>query len=426
MSGATLGLRPLRLLSLVTCLLLPALILPATAAPDDSTRLHETATRPSLACGPRLDPLGEMRTRIDALQQRLNETREQRDSVRQQLETLDRRLGPLIASLRETERRLRQERARVRSLERQSEKRRRELAREREELVELVRATYQAGRQSELRLVLEDQTPARLSRTLAYYRYVEQARLERLQRIESVLRELAGLEESRREAARELEGLRAAQRQEKSQWETLRRERRGLHARLSRELRHRGHELERLNADRARLEQLVNEIRPLLPAMPPPPAGARFGDGNKPRAAGQGWPVRSFGAMQGRLPLPAQGRLLARFNEPRQIGNLRWKGIFLAAREGQAVQAVFGGRVVYADWLRGFGLLLILDHGDGYMTLYGHNQSLAKSVGDWTEAGETIATAGATGDPSRPGVYFEVRHHGAPADPLRWCAVRAT
>lgn len=390
MSGATLGLRPLRSLPFLAWLLLPALILPASAAPDDSTRLRE------------------VRTRIDSLQQKLNETREQRDSVRLQLETLDRRLGPLITTLRDTERRLRQERKRVQGLERQTEKRRRELAREREELVELVRATYQAGRQSELRLVLEGQGPARLSRTLAYYRYVEQARIERLQRVESVLRELARLEESRREAARELEGLRAAQRREKAQWETLRQERRGLHARLSREVRDSGRSLERLHADRDRLERLVSEIRPLLPAMPPPPAGERFA------------------GMQGRLPLPLRGQLLARFNDSRQIGNLRWKGIFLAAREGQAVRAVFGGRVVYADWLRGFGLLLILDHGDGYMTLYGHNQSLAKSVGDWAETGETIATAGATGDQSRPGVYFEVRHQGAPADPLRWCTVRAT
>ncbi len=383
------GCRPFRSLPLLAWLLLPALILPAAAAPDDDARLRA------------------VRARIDTLQQTLNETRGQRDSVRLQLETLDRRLGPLITSLRDTERRLRRERARVQRLEKQSDKRRRELAREREELAELVRATYQAGRQSELRLVLEDQSPVHLSRTLAYYRYVEQARIERLRHIESVLRELSRLEESRREAARELERLIAAQRREKAQWETLRQERRRLHARLSRELRTRGHELERLNADRARLERLVSEIRPLLPAMPPPPAGGRFG------------------AMQGRLPLPATGQLLARFNEPRQIGNLRWKGIFLASREGQPVRAVYGGRVVYAEWLRGFGLLLILDHGEGYMTLYGHNQSLAKSVGDWVEGGETIATVGTTGDPSRPGVYFEVRHQGTPADPLRWCVARA-
>jgi septal ring factor EnvC (AmiA/AmiB activator) len=379
---------PLLVFPFLVCLSLSAPTAPAAASADDAR-------------------LREVRARIDALQQTLNETREQRDSVRQQLEILDRRLGPLIVSLRETEKRLRRERARVQQLEQRSEKRRRELAREREELAELARAAYLAGRQSELRLVLEDQNPARLSRTLAYYRYVEQARIERLQRIEAVLQELGRLEESRREAARELERLRTAQRQEKAQQETLRVERRQVHARLSRELRDRGRELERLNADRDRLERLVSEIRPLLPSMPPPPAGARFA------------------VMQGRLPLPASGQLLARFNEPRQIGSLRWKGIFVAGREGQPVRAVFGGRVVYAEWLRGFGLLLILDHGDGYMTLYGHNQSLAKSVGDWAEAGEAIATVGTTGDPSRPGVYFEVRHHGTPADPLRWCVARA-
>jgi len=373
----------------LACLLLPALWLPAAAATDDNARLRE------------------VRERIDVLQKQLNQTREQRDTVRQQLEAIDRQLGPLYQTLRVTGRRLRAERARLKVLEKRTEKRRRELAREREELAELVRATYQAGRQSELRLVLEDQSPVRLSRTLAYYRYVEQARLERLQRIESVLRQLARLEEDRREAARELERLQTTQRKDKTERETLRRERRRLHARLTRELRNRARELDRLETDRSRLERLVREIRPLLTTLPPPPPGARFA------------------GMRGRLSLPTRGRLLARFNDSRQVGNLRWKGIFLAGKEGQPVRAVFRGRVVYAHWLRGFGLLLILDHGDGYMTLYGHNQSLAKAVGDWAEAGETIATLGATGDPPRPGVYFEVRRNGTPADPLRWCAVRA-
>jgi len=103
------------------------------------------------------------------------------------------------------------------------------------------------------------------------------------------------------------------------------------------------------------------------------------------------------------------------------MGSLRWRGLFLSGREGEAVKSVFRGRVVYADWLRGFGLLLILEHGDGYMTLYGHNQSLHQDVGDWVEAGEAIASVGNTGDIPRPGLYFEIRHHGEPADPLKWC-----
>jgi septal ring factor EnvC (AmiA/AmiB activator) len=116
--------------------------------------------------------------------------------------------------------------------------------------------------------------------------------------------------------------------------------------------------------------------------------------------------------------------VLARYGTQKNIGNLKWRGLFIAGREGQQVISVFHGRVVYADWLRGFGLLLILEHGDGYMTLYGHNQSLHKAVGDWVKAGEVIASLGNTGDAAQPGLYFEIRHNGEPRDPLIWCRAR--
>jgi septal ring factor EnvC (AmiA/AmiB activator) len=123
----------------------------------------------------------------------------------------------------------------------------------------------------------------------------------------------------------------------------------------------------------------------------------------------------------GRWRLPVQGRLIARFGSPKEIGDLRWRGIFLATPEGQEVKAVTRGRVAYADWLRGFGLLVVLDHGGGLMTLYGHNQSLYKGVGDRVEAGEAIAASGNTGGPAQPGLYFEIREYGEPRNPLDWC-----
>ncbi|MDH4133679.1 MAG: peptidoglycan DD-metalloendopeptidase family protein, partial [Gammaproteobacteria bacterium] len=123
----------------------------------------------------------------------------------------------------------------------------------------------------------------------------------------------------------------------------------------------------------------------------------------------------------GSWPAPAKGRLVARFGQPKATGELQWRGIFLAAREGTEVRAPTRGRVAYADWLRGFGLLLVLDHGNGLMTLYGHNQSLVKNVGDPVEAGETVALSGNTGGPVEPGLYFEVRERGEPRDPLIWC-----
>jgi len=131
-----------------------------------------------------------------------------------------------------------------------------------------------------------------------------------------------------------------------------------------------------------------------------------------------------FRKYKGKLPLPARGKIVARYGAPKNIGDLRWRGLFLAGREGQDVRSIFRGRVAFADWLRGFGLLLILDHGDGYMTLYGHNQSLYKEVGDWVEAGQVIAGMGNTGDITQPGLYFEVRHNGKPRDPLLWCRAR--
>ena len=131
-----------------------------------------------------------------------------------------------------------------------------------------------------------------------------------------------------------------------------------------------------------------------------------------------------FADYKGKLPLPVKGTISARYGAPRNTGELKWRGIFLSAPEGRNVVSVFRGRVAYADWLRGFGLLMVVEHGDGYMTLYGHNQSLYKEAGDWVEAGQTIASIGNTGGPSETGLYFEIRHDGEPRNPLDWCKIR--
>lgn len=129
-------------------------------------------------------------------------------------------------------------------------------------------------------------------------------------------------------------------------------------------------------------------------------------------------------ARRGRLPWPVAGPLVARFGAPRDAGRLRWDGVVLAAPEGAEVRAVHGGRVVYADWLRGLGHLVIIDHGDDYMTLYGNNQTVLAGNGDWVVAGETIALSGTTGGRGADGLYFGVRRDGEPLDPERWCRAR--
>jgi len=128
----------------------------------------------------------------------------------------------------------------------------------------------------------------------------------------------------------------------------------------------------------------------------------------------------SFQEMQGRLELPVEADVVVRFGARRQIGNLRWKGIILAGELGSDIQAVYDGRVVYADWMRGFGLLLIIDHGDSYLSLYGHNESILVEEGDWVATGQTVASMGKSGGSSKPGLYFEIRYKGKPQNPLRW------
>ena len=132
-----------------------------------------------------------------------------------------------------------------------------------------------------------------------------------------------------------------------------------------------------------------------------------------------------FESMKGQLMLPVAGTISQSFGADRNIGKMRWRGIFIDAPEGEPVHAVHYGRVVFSDWLRGFGLLLIVNHGKGYMSLYGHNQTINREAGDWVLVGETIATVGNTGGQNKTGLYFEIRIDGTPADPQRWCQTRA-
>jgi septal ring factor EnvC (AmiA/AmiB activator) len=373
-----------------TALLAAALTLLPAAAGDTETQLKE------------------LRARLFALQQELDETRGKRDTVRDELHGLERRIGGHVQELRRADARLQSLNGRLARLRRQAEKERAQ-ARRHEQLAErTLRAAYAAGREPQLKLLLSVEEPARLARLMAYHGYVQRAHAREVATLERSLAGLARVEEQIREQGRELAEARAAQTREKQALEASRARRTELLASLNREVRDRGAEVERLKSDRARLERLLTEIRPILPAVPPPAASGE-----------------RFSRLAGRLALPARGRIVAQFNEPKGLGDLRWRGIFIAAREGEVVRAVARGRVAYADALRGFGLLLILDHGDGYMTLYGHNQSLARQAGEWVEAGEVIGLVGNTGDAPRPGLYFEIRYRGEPHDPLRWCVARA-
>ena len=354
------------------------------------------------AANPDEEKLHALRTRIDAVQAELNETRGERNEARTQLRDTERRLGRQFKSLRDTEAQQKSAGTRLTALQSARSRRRAELGTRRHDLEQALRAAYLLGQRDTLKLLLSQDDPARVSRAFAYYGYLTQARAARIEGLESTLRRIDILEQQISERVAELATLHAHQFEQKKTLNTTRAEHRTLLTLLNKQLRDRSQEVERLKHDEDRMARLVREIRAALDASPAvsPPAGG---------APTQGW------------RLPVQGRVVARFGDPKQVGDLRWRGLFLAAPEGQAVKAVSRGRVAYADWLRGFGLLLVLDHGDGLMSLYGHNQSLYKGIGDPVEAGETVAASGNTGGPPQPGLYFEMRAHGEPRNPLDWC-----
>jgi murein hydrolase activator len=355
----------------------------------------------------REEQLARVRERLQSLQGELNTTKSRRDAVREEINDVERKIGVSLNELRDTERRLKTEERRLNALHERHAAQRQRLDQQREALARQVRAQYVAGRQEYVKLLLMQQDPSAMTRVFTYYGYFHRERAERIATIKTTLADVRELEQRVETKQQELLSLRDTQRRSKAELDTSRARRGTLLASLDRRVAMQSRQIEQLREDEARLTRLLQEITSAYAEIPLP----RDIKG-------------AFGTMKGKLALPAKGQLVARYGDPKAAGNLKWRGVFLSAADGAPVRAVSRGRVAYANWLRGFGLLLILEHGDDYMTLYGHNQSLQKQAGEWVEAGETIARIGNTGDVSQPGLYFEIRHNGEPRDPLLWCRQR--
>jgi len=259
-------------------------------------------------------------------------------------------------------------------------------------------ASYRMSGQDFVKLLLNQESPDTFERIARYHRYFTEARLEALDDYRSTLDDLADNRfqlETRREEEQ-------SRRQELNQQQLAlvreREARKGLIAELDQEMEGKASERKRLEADRDRLEKLFAELQRRASDL----------DGS------------GFVARKGNLPWPLNGRVTNAFGQSRADGRLTWHGMLIAADEGTTVKSVFRGKVVFANWLRGFGLLTIIDHGGGFMTLYGHADVLLKTVGDWAESGEVIARAGKSGGQKMSGLYFEVRQKGVARDPIGW------
>lgn len=273
---------------------------------------------------------------------------------------------------------------------------------QREALAALLRSAYALGHNEELKLLLQQDDVAAIARVLAYHRYFQRAQVGQIDKLRGDLKQLADVQDSIVVATRELTSTRDARNAESGRLDTERSERAQLVAAIDAKLKDQGARIAALGKDETALTQLLEQLRDVFADIPKQLAGEA-----------------PFASARGKLAWPLKGKVVTAFGAADESGRLS-SGVLLAAKVGAAVHAIAHGRVVFADWMRGYGLLIIVDHGDGYLSLYGCNETLLKDVGDWVDAGETIATSGASGGQKTPGLYFELRAKGQPVDPRGW------
>lgn len=425
--------------------------------------------------------LDELRGRIEQLQRNVAKSEESRAEAVDALKTSEKAISEVNRGLTELNAQQNSIGQALTETQKAIDAARADVGKQQMLLDRVIRHQYMHGSADALRLVLDGQDVAAVERELQYFGYISRSRALLIAKLKQTLTKLAELETGARVKKDELATNAIEQQKARVAIDEERMARQKLLNRIAGDISKGRNEIGRLKLDEDRLSKLVDQItkdliraaarrteqlkeqrrqqekirekekekendkerlskgltanirKPearvdsmssnLSPNKSPPASSSTLvvpPESVVESVADAGFAGRAFESLRGKLKLPARGELAGRFGTPREGGGVTWKGVFIKAESGQSVRAVADGRVVFADWLRGFGNLLILDHGNGYMSLYGNNESLLKSVGENTQSGENIASVGSTGGALESGVYFELRYEGKPFDPMKW------
>lgn len=372
----------------------------------------------------RQQELGVLRERIEQLKREVEQAANERNEAADALQDSERNISSVQRSLRELDFKTRTLQREQQRLARRVELAQAQIEEQQERMAILVRQRYRQGGNDVARLMLGGENPASVARQLGYAGYVARARADLIARHEQGLQQLRSLQQKVVDNRKRLAQVRDSQVAEKTQLERERTSRQAVLARLSEQIRKQRKEINVLVRDEQRLSRLVQRLAELKAQRERAAARKREPGQRVDRVVDSRLADLDFTKLRGRLALPLAGELLARFGSPRDGGGPVWKGLFIQADTGQSVRSVGSGQVVFADWLRGFGNLIIVDHGEAYLSLYSNNESLYKQPGDAVRAGDVIASVGNTGGHENPGLYFELRHKGKPFDPLTWTGGR--
>ena len=376
-------------LLLASALILSAIALPATA--DEQTR--EQATKAQLA---------ELTTQIKSIQSTMRSKIGTRDILQTELRETEVAIGQLDQQLRRLNAAIAAELPKLAQLTAEQQRLDQAMQKQESAIISEIRNLWALQQGGALRLLLGDQPPERIARNRAYYQRLLASRTARV----DTFTVLADEAEANANAIRETQARLARQRnqlaEQRSQIDALQDKRRSTLADLKKSLSNDSQAITKLEADSNRLSKLLEALQEALAELDTPASYVPFSE------------------AKGQLPYPVRGKPSSRFGDQRNSGNMRWRGWLMPAREGVDVTAIHYGRVVYSDWLGGHGLLTIIDHGNGWLSLYGQNRSLQREVGDWVGPGDTIAQVGSSGGADFPGLYFEIRHNGEPVNPGIW------
>jgi septal ring factor EnvC (AmiA/AmiB activator) len=385
--------------------------------------------------------LDALKQRLQTLQQEFRDTQAHRQEAADELRHSERAISDAVRQLRELDGERRRTRSDLQTLTQQTDATAARIRQQQSHLAKALRAAYPRGEGDALKLLLNGADPNQTVRDLRYLAHLSRAQHAMIETLRADLAQLASLQQETAKKTSELTQLQSAREAEQQKLLADKRAREQVLQELSVQIQQQRREISNLKRDERSLTQLVERLNRLMAQQAAreaararaaqqaqkPQQDEKNGTGKagRPLAVITETPIafrseRPFSGLKGSLRLPVAGELMNRFGAPREGGGLSWKGLFIRAAQGSAVKAIAAGQVVFAEWLRGFGNLIIVDHGEGYMSLYSNNESLYKQVGERVQPGDAIATVGNSGGQPDTGLYFEMRHQSRPVNPLLW------
>ncbi len=345
--------------------------------------------------------------KIDKLKQVIDVKEDNKSSYTKQLKSVERKIGKVNQQIRATDKKITAKKSELKALRATRLKHQRQLSKENDYLAEQVYAAFTLGRQERAKLLFSQQNPQALQRNLVYYQYFSNARVALINDVQRNIDKIIATEELIRQAQLDLEQNQKSLGAQIKELKADLGKRKTIISSLDKELKQQGGSLSRLQDEATQLQNLIKSIEEIFVDAPESEISQK-----------------AFAELKGKLAWPVKGKVKKLFGRNKPQSELRWQGIVIEAPNGRQVKAVSHGRIAFSDWLRGLGNLVIIDHGNSYLSLYGHNESLYKSAGEWVEAGDVIGTIGNSGGQNKSGLYFEIRKKGRPQNPTGWCKAK--